>query len=64
MHCPSWWARCSRSSSSTAGCRGQSRQLAPYALLAVFLMPVLARRNDTYRPSLVIVAGTGLTLVP
>src|SRR6185437_6513307 len=33
------------------------------ALLAVALLPVLAYRNDTYRPSLVIVAGTGLTLV-
>ena len=36
---------------------------APCALLAVALLPVLAWRNDTYRPSLVIVAGTGLTLV-
>jgi peptidoglycan/LPS O-acetylase OafA/YrhL len=33
------------------------------ALLAVALLPVVAYRNDTYRPSLVIVAGTGLTLV-
>jgi peptidoglycan/LPS O-acetylase OafA/YrhL len=40
-----------------------SRYLAPCALLAVALLPVLAYRNDTYRPSLVIVAGTGLTLV-
>jgi peptidoglycan/LPS O-acetylase OafA/YrhL len=39
------------------------RHLAPGALLAVALLPVLAYRNDTYRPSLVIVAGTGLTLV-
>jgi peptidoglycan/LPS O-acetylase OafA/YrhL len=39
------------------------RSLAPGALLAVALLPVLAYRNDTYRPSLVIVAGTGLTLV-
>ena len=39
------------------------RCLAPCALLAVALLPVLAYRNDTYRPSLVIVAGTGLTLV-
>ena len=39
------------------------RHLAPFALLAVALLPVLAFRNDTYRPSLVIVAGTGLTLV-
>jgi peptidoglycan/LPS O-acetylase OafA/YrhL len=39
------------------------RYLAPCALLAVALLPVLAYRNDTYRPSLVIAAGTGLTLV-
>jgi peptidoglycan/LPS O-acetylase OafA/YrhL len=39
------------------------RSLAPGALLAVALLPVLAHRNDTYRPSLVIVAGTALTLV-
>jgi peptidoglycan/LPS O-acetylase OafA/YrhL len=39
------------------------RYLAPLALLAVVLLPVLAHHNDTYRPSLVIVAGTGLTLV-
>jgi peptidoglycan/LPS O-acetylase OafA/YrhL len=39
------------------------RYLAPCALLAVALLPVLAYRNDTYRPSLVTVAGTGLTLV-
>jgi peptidoglycan/LPS O-acetylase OafA/YrhL len=39
------------------------RYLAPCALLAVALLPVLAYRNDTYSPSLVIVAGTGLTLV-
>jgi peptidoglycan/LPS O-acetylase OafA/YrhL len=39
------------------------RHLAPGALLAVALLPVLAYRNDTYRPSLVIVAGTALTLV-
>jgi peptidoglycan/LPS O-acetylase OafA/YrhL len=39
------------------------RVLAPCALLAVALLPVLAYRNDTYRPSLVIVAGTALTLV-
>ena len=39
------------------------RCLAPYGLPAVCLLPVLAYRNDTYRPSLVIVAGTGLTLV-
>ena len=40
-----------------------ARYLAPFALLAVALLPVLAYRNDTYRSSLVIVAGTGLTLV-
>ncbi|WP_196804183.1 acyltransferase [Marmoricola sp. URHB0036] len=39
------------------------RHLAPWALLAVALLPVLASRNQTYSPSLVIVAGTGLTLV-
>ena len=39
------------------------RYLAPCALLGVALLPVLAYQNDTYRPSLVIVAGTGLTLV-
>jgi peptidoglycan/LPS O-acetylase OafA/YrhL len=39
------------------------RHLAPLAPLAVVLLPVLAHQNDTYRPSLVIVAGTGLTLV-
>ena len=39
------------------------RYLAPCALLAVALLPVLAYRNDTYRCSLVTVAGTGLTLV-
>ncbi|HEX5086974.1 MAG TPA: acyltransferase [Nocardioides sp.] len=39
------------------------RCLAPWALLAAVLLPVLAHRNDTYRPSVVIVAGTVLTLV-
>jgi peptidoglycan/LPS O-acetylase OafA/YrhL len=39
------------------------RYVAPCALPAVVLLPVLAYRNDTYRPSLVIVAGTALTLV-
>jgi peptidoglycan/LPS O-acetylase OafA/YrhL len=39
------------------------RYLAPYALPAVALLPVLAYRNDTYRVSLVTVAGTGLALV-
>jgi peptidoglycan/LPS O-acetylase OafA/YrhL len=42
---------------SEAVCR-----LAPFAILAVALLPVLAYRNDTYHTSLVIVAGTGLTL--
>ena len=39
------------------------RHLAPFALAAVALLPALAYRNDTYRVSLVIVAGTVLTLV-
>jgi peptidoglycan/LPS O-acetylase OafA/YrhL len=39
------------------------RHLARLAPLAVALLPVLAHRDDTYRVSLVIVAGTGLTLV-
>jgi peptidoglycan/LPS O-acetylase OafA/YrhL len=39
------------------------RYLAPFAPLAAALLPVLAYRNDTYRVSLVTVAGTGLTLV-
>ena len=39
------------------------RWLAPWALVAAVLLPVLAYRNDTYSPSLVIVTGTGLTLV-
>jgi peptidoglycan/LPS O-acetylase OafA/YrhL len=39
------------------------RRLAPAALLGLVLLPVLAHRNDTHRPSLVIVAGTVLTLV-
>jgi peptidoglycan/LPS O-acetylase OafA/YrhL len=39
------------------------RYLAPWALPAVVLLPVLAYRNDTYRCSLVTVAGTVLTLV-
>jgi peptidoglycan/LPS O-acetylase OafA/YrhL len=39
------------------------RYLAPYALPAVAFLPVLAYRNDTYRCSLVTVAGTGLALV-
>ena len=37
--------------------------LAPGALLALALLPVLASRNDTTRTSLVTVTGTGLTLV-
>jgi peptidoglycan/LPS O-acetylase OafA/YrhL len=39
------------------------RYLAPGALLAVVLLPVLAYRNDTYHCSLVTVAGTVLSLV-
>jgi peptidoglycan/LPS O-acetylase OafA/YrhL len=39
------------------------RNLAPLAPVAVALLLVLAYRNDTYRTSLVIVAGTVLTLV-
>jgi peptidoglycan/LPS O-acetylase OafA/YrhL len=39
------------------------RRLAPCALLTVSLLPVLAYRNDTFRPSLVIVEGTGLTVL-
>jgi peptidoglycan/LPS O-acetylase OafA/YrhL len=39
------------------------RYLAPYALPAVALLVILAYRNDTYRCSVVTVAGTGLTLV-
>jgi len=40
-----------------------TRHLAPAALIGLALLPALAYRNDTYRPSLVIVAGTALTLV-
>jgi peptidoglycan/LPS O-acetylase OafA/YrhL len=39
------------------------RYIAPGALLAVALLPVLAYRNDTERTSLLTVAGTGLALV-
>ena len=39
------------------------RGIAPWALLALVLLPVLAAHNDTYRPSLVIVGGTLLTVV-
>jgi len=39
------------------------RCLALCALPAVALLPVLAYRNDTYRCSLVTIAGAGLTLV-
>jgi peptidoglycan/LPS O-acetylase OafA/YrhL len=39
------------------------RNVAPCALLAVGLLPVLAHRDDRSSPSLVIAAGTGLTLV-
>jgi peptidoglycan/LPS O-acetylase OafA/YrhL len=37
--------------------------VAPFALPAVVLLPVLAHHDDTYRPSWVIVAGTALTVV-
>jgi peptidoglycan/LPS O-acetylase OafA/YrhL len=40
-----------------------ARYLAPFALPALALLPLLAYRNDTDRVSLVIVAGTGLTVV-
>ncbi|MBO9524290.1 MAG: acyltransferase [Nocardioidaceae bacterium] len=39
------------------------RRLAPAALLGVVLLPVLAHHDDRDRPSLVIIAGTVLTLV-
>jgi peptidoglycan/LPS O-acetylase OafA/YrhL len=39
------------------------RYVAPWALLALALLPVLAHRNDADRTSLVRVAGTALTLV-
>jgi peptidoglycan/LPS O-acetylase OafA/YrhL len=39
------------------------RSLAPCSLLALALLPVLAYRDDTYRPALVIVAGSALTVV-
>jgi peptidoglycan/LPS O-acetylase OafA/YrhL len=39
------------------------RQVAPCALVAVALLPVLASFNQTYHPSLVIAMGTGLTLL-
>jgi peptidoglycan/LPS O-acetylase OafA/YrhL len=42
---------------------GALRHLAPCALLALALLPVLAHRDDHDRPSLVIVAGTTLTLL-
>jgi peptidoglycan/LPS O-acetylase OafA/YrhL len=40
-----------------------ARHVAPFALPAVALLFLLAYQNDTYRISLVIVAGTALTLV-
>src|SRR4051812_15932597 len=40
-----------------------TRHVAPWALLALALLPAVAHRDDTYRPSLVIVAGTLLTVV-
>jgi peptidoglycan/LPS O-acetylase OafA/YrhL len=39
------------------------RFVAPFAVLALALLPVLASRNDSERTALVRVAGTGLTLV-
>ena len=39
------------------------RRLAPLALPAAALLPVVAYRNDTYRTSLVTIAGTGLTVL-
>ena len=39
------------------------RYLAPAALLALALLPFVGYLDDTYRPSLVIVAGTALTLL-
>ena len=39
------------------------RRLAPCAFLAVAFLPVLAHQNNIDHPSLVIVAGTGLTIV-
>jgi len=42
---------------------GAVRNLAAWALPAVVLLPAVAARDDSYRPSLVIVAGTALTLV-
>jgi len=39
------------------------RNLAPFALLAVVLLPVLAYRNDTEHTSLATVAATGLAFV-
>ncbi|WP_323102277.1 acyltransferase [Intrasporangium sp. YIM S08009] len=42
---------------------GAVRRLAPCAMAGLALLPVLAYRDDTYRTSLVIVAGTVLTLV-
>jgi peptidoglycan/LPS O-acetylase OafA/YrhL len=39
------------------------RRVAPFALVALALLPVLAHHDDTRRTSLVIVAGTALTIV-
>src|SRR6266498_366166 len=63
MRCLSWSAHCSRLLFTTIGLSRTVRYLAPCALPAVALLPVLAYRHDTYRCSLVTVAGTGLTLV-
>ena len=42
---------------------GTVRRVASCALPALALLVVVAHHNDTYRPALVIAAGTGLTLV-
>jgi peptidoglycan/LPS O-acetylase OafA/YrhL len=42
---------------------GIVRKLAPFAMLGAVLLPLLAYRNDTYHTSLVIIAGTALTLI-
>ena len=39
------------------------RRVAPAGLPAIVLLPALAHRDDTYRPALVTVGGTALTLV-
>ena len=44
-------------------CSRTVRRLAAGSLIALALLPALAYRNDTYRPALVIIVGTGLTLL-